>query len=323
MKREELNIVVLDGYCFNPGDLSWEALKELGRCTIYDRTPKEKMIERCQEADVILTNKVSIKADDMLLLPRLKYIGVMATGYNIIDIEAAKSRNIIVTNIPAYSTHSVAQLVFAHVLTIIHRIEFYTQENSNHRWSQSADFSYRMTPLMELHSKKMGIIGLGNIGQEVATMAQGLGMKVLAYTRKDSSQLPQGIEKCTLDELFSTCDVISLHCPLTSNTRQMVDEVRLKQMKKTAILINTARGPLVDEVALAQALNKEQIFAAGLDVLSSEPPKEDNPLLHAKNCYITPHIGWATKEARSRLAEILVDNLSSYLKGKTINNVAL
>lgn len=320
MKKSKLKIVVLDGYCYNPGDLSWEELKPLGDCTFYDRTSRDKVVERCSEADVILTNKVSIKAADIDQLPHLKYIGVMATGYNIIDIAAAKSRNIVVTNIPAYSTQSVAQLVFAHLLTITHRVEYYTNENKKGRWTNSTDFSYRLTSLLELSGKKMGVIGLGNIGQEVARIALGFGMKVYAYTSKDTCDLAVRIS--TLNEIFSECDVISLHCPLNKQTRYLVNKERLRQMKKSSILINTARGPLIDEEALADALNSEDIFAAGVDVLSSEPPKANNPLLSARNCFVTPHIGWATQEARVRLSSILVKNLLSYIEGKTINNVA-
>ena len=258
----------------------------------------------------------------MAALPQLKYIGVLATGYNVVDIDEARNRGIVVTNIPAYSTASVAQMVFAHVLNITQRVGYYATENANGRWTNSVDFCYWDTDLVELDGKKMGIVGLGNIGRATARIAQAFGMEVLVVTSKEQSALPEGMKKVTLDELFAQSDVVSLHCPLTPDTKEMVNAARLQTMKPSAILINTGRGPLVNEQDLADALNEGRIAAAGLDVLSVEPSVTGNPLLGARNCFITPHIAWATKEARIRLMDIAVNNLKSYQEGIIINNVA-
>ena len=317
-----MKTVVLDGFAANPGDLSWEGLKALGECTIYDRTAPEEVLERAAGAEVILTNKVIINADHMTALPELKYIGVLATGYNIVDTTAAKERGIIVTNIPAYSTDSVAQMVFAHILNITQQVQHHSEEVHRGRWTASKDFCFWDTPLIELREKKLGIVGLGHTGFTTARIAIGFGMKVCAYTSKTNFQLPPEIRKMELDELFRECDVVSLHCPLTPDTKELVNAARLALMKPTAILINTGRGPLVNEKDLADALNKGVIAAAGLDVLSSEPPQYTNPLLTAKNCFITPHIAWATKEARVRLMRIAVGNLKGFIKGEIVNNVA-
>ncbi|MDE5796996.1 MAG: D-2-hydroxyacid dehydrogenase [Muribaculaceae bacterium] len=316
-----MKIVVLDGYGMNPGDMSWKPLEELGDVTVYDRTPADKVLERSVGAEALLTNKTVLSGEILRKLPQLKYVGVLATGYNVVDIESARELGIIVTNIPAYSTDSVAQMVFAHLLAIVVRVEYYAAENHAGRWSKSADFCYWDMPLNELAGKTFGIIGLGNIGRSVAHIARALGMKVKAFTSKRPDELPEGIAKADLDELFTTSDVISLHCPLTEGTYHLVNAERLAQMKKSAILINTGRGPLVDEVALASALNNGDIYAAGVDVLSTEPPAADNPLLTARNCFITPHLGWATKEARERLLHIAVDNLRSFIQGNVRNNV--
>ena len=318
-----MRIVVLDGYGLNPGDLSWDAMKELGDLTVYDRTSPSELLQRATEADVLITNKTVITKDDLQKLPAVKYIGVLATGYNIVDIEAAKERGIVVTNIPAYSTKSVAQMVFAHILNITQRVGHYAHANKNGRWDQNPDFCYWDTNLIELDGKSIGIIGLGNTGYATSQIALSFGMKVYAYTSKHQFQLPVGIHKLKLDELFKTCDIISLHCPLTPSTKEIVNKERLALMKPTAIIINTGRGPLVNEHDLADALNEGKIAAAGVDVLSTEPPKADNPLLKAKNCFITPHIAWATKEARVRLMDIAVNNLKSFKQGKVINNVAI
>lgn len=318
-----MRIVVLDGYGLNPGDLSWDAMKELGDLTVYDRTSPCELLQRAAEADVLITNKTVITKDDLQKLPAVKYIGVLATGYNIVDIEAAKERGIVVTNIPAYSTKSVAQMVFAHILNITQRVGHYAHANKNGRWDQNPDFCYWDTNLIELDGKSIGIIGLGNTGYATSQIALSFGMKVYAYTSKHQFQLPVGIHKLELDELFKTCDIISLHCPLTPSTKEIVNKERLALMKPTAIIINTGRGPLVNEQDLADALNEGKIAAAGVDVLSTEPPKADNPLLKAKNCFITPHIAWATKEARVRLMDIAVNNLKSFKQGKVINNVAI
>ncbi len=316
-----MKIVVLDGYALNPGDLSWDEMKLLGELEIYDRTSPEQVLERSIGAEALITNKTVLTSDHMDALPNLKYIGVLATGYNVVDINAAKEHNIVVTNIPAYSTQSVAQMVFAHLLNITQRVGYYSKENTNGRWAKNQDFCYWDTNLIELAGKKIGIVGFGNIGQATARIALAMDMKVLAYTSKNQADLPTGILKVDLDELFSASDVISLHCPLTPETKELVNTKRLNMMKKNAILINTGRGPLINEKDLADALNKESIAGAGLDVLSTEPPLADNPLLTAKNCFITPHIAWATYEARTRLMQIAIDNLKSYMEGNIINNV--
>ncbi len=316
-----MKIVALDGYAANPGDLSWDELKKLGECTIYDRTTPEEVTERAAGAEILFVNKVVLTAETLAALPALKYIGVLATGYNIVDISAAAARGIVVTNIPAYSTASVAQMAFAHILNITQRVQYYSDEVRKGRWSQSPDFCFWDTPLIELRGKKIGIVGLGHTGSATARIALGFGMEVCAFTSKSPLQLPPEIKKMELDELFRTCDIVSLHCPLTEETREMVNATRLKQMKSTAILINTGRGALVNEVELANALNNGTIFAAGLDVLCQEPPRADNPLLKARNCYLTPHIAWASSNAREELMQIMLENLKAYLAGKPIHNV--
>ncbi len=319
--KDSMKIVVLDGYSLNPGDLSWKDMEELGECTVYDRTQPAEVIGRAKEADAILTNKVAIRKDVMDALPRLKYIGVLATGYNVIDIEAAKAREITVTNIPSYSTDSVVQMVFAHLLNRSNRVAHYTEEVRAGRWTESADFTFWDTPLFELSGKTFGIAGLGHIGMAVAKVALAFGMKVIAFTSKRAADLPPGITPVTKEKLFRRSDVLSLHMPLTPETRFFVNAEMLALMKPTAIVINTGRGPLVNERDLADALNNETIFAAGVDVLSSEPPRADNPLLTARNCSVTPHIAWATLEARTRLMEIAVNNLKSYQAGAVKNRV--
>ena len=317
-----MKIVVLDGYALNPGDLSWTGMEALGELTVYERTSPSEVLERSAGAEVLITNKTVITAEHMVALPQLKYIGVLATGYNVVDIDEARNRGIVVTNIPAYSTASVAQMVFAHMLNITQRVGYYATENANGRWTNSVDFCYWDTDLVELDGKKMGIVGLGNIGRATARIALAFGMEVLVVTSKEQSALPEGMKKVTLDELFAQSDVVSLHCPLTPDTKEMVNAARLQTMKPSAILINTGRGPLVNEQDLADALNEGRIAAAGLDVLSVEPSVTGNPLLGARNCFITPHIAWATKEARIRLMDIAVNNLKSYQEGIIINNVA-
>ena len=317
-----MKIVVLDGYAANPGDLNWDELKALGECTIYDRTAPGEVLKRSADAEVILTNKTIITAEHIAALPALKYIGVLATGYNIVDIGAAKEHNIIVTNIPAYSTASVAQMVFAHLLNITSQVQHHSEEVHKGRWTQSKDFCFWDTPLIELQGKKLGIVGLGHTGMATARIAFGFEMEVCAYTSKSPLQLPHGIKKMELDELFAKCDIVSLHCPLTDATREMVNARRLALMKPTAIIINTGRGQLVNEQDLADALNCGKIYAAGIDVLSQEPPLAANPLLNARNCYITPHIAWASTAARQRLMGIMLNNIRAYLEGKPINNVA-
>ena len=316
-----MKIVVLDSYGMNPGDLSWDALKELGEVTIYDRTSEEEVYQRCSDADIVLTNKVVFDADTIWKLPNLKYIGVLATGYNIVDTVAACDNDIVVTNVPAYSTDSVAQLTFAHILSIANRVEHYAIENRNGRWSNNPDFVYWDTPLIELTGKTLGIVGLGLIGMKVAKMALCFGMDVFAVTSKHRKDLPEGIQKTTLDGLLATSDILSLHCPLKPETREMINATTLAKMKHGAILINTGRGPLVNENDVAEALKSGQLGAYGTDVMCQEPPSADNPLFSAPNFYSTPHIAWATFEARQRLMKTVVDNVKAFIEGKPVNVV--
>ena len=316
-----MKIVVLDSYGMNPGDLSWDALKELGEVNIYDRTSEDEVYQRCSDADIVLTNKVVFDADTIWKLPNLKYIGVLATGYNIVDTVAACDNDIVVTNVPAYSTDSVAQLTFAHILSIANRVEHYAIENRNGRWSNNPDFVYWDTPLMELSGKTLGIVGLGLIGMKVAKMALCFGMDVFAVTSKHRKDLPDGIQKTTLDGLLATSDILSLHCPLKRETREMINATTLAKMKHGAILINTGRGPLVNENDVAEALKSGQLGAYGTDVMCQEPPSADNPLFSAPNFYSTPHIAWATFEARQRLMKTVVDNVKAFIEGKPVNVV--
>ncbi len=313
-------ICILDGFTSNPGDLSWDEICKLGECTVYDRTSPEQLAERAKDAEIVLTNKVVLGLKEIGKLPKLKYIGVLATGYNVVDLKAATERGIVVTNIPAYSTDSVAQMVFAHILNITHHVAEYAAEAKAGKWSQCADFCYCNSPIMELAGKTMGIVGLGHTGMATAKIALAFGMKVMALTSKTPESLPKGIEPAPFDRLLTEADILSLHCPLTDNTRHFINRDTLCRMKKTAILINTGRGPLVNEADLAEALNNGTIAAAGVDVLSTEPPAADNPLLSARNCYVTPHIAWATKEARSRLLQIAAENIRQFLAGERILN---
>lgn len=318
-----MNIVVLDGFTMNPGDLSWSELEKLGTLKVYDRTSPEQLLERAADAEAVLTNKTVINASSLRNMPKLKYVGVLATGYNVVDIAVAKDLGIVVTNIPAYSTESVAQMVFAHILNITHSVGSYAQEAHAGVWSRQADFSYTNSPLMELYGKRIGIVGFGNTGSATARIAKAFGMEVLVYTSKSQSALPEGMTKaCSMDEIFSTSDIVSLHCPLNDKTAEIVNAHNLSLMKETAILINTGRGGLVNENDLAEALKSHRIKAAGLDVMVNEPPREDNPLLGLENCFITPHIAWATYEARVRLMDQAVKNLKSFIEGNVINNVA-
>jgi glycerate dehydrogenase len=316
-----MNIVVLDGYTLNPGDLTWKNLEAMGPCTVHDRSAPEEVVPRAKDAEIILTNKTVLSSDTIKQLPKLKYIGVLATGYNIVDIEAARNIDIPVTNVPTYSTQSVAQIVFAHLLNLAHHAAHHAQTVRSGRWTSSPDFCYWDTPLIELAGLTMGIIGFGKIGQATAKLALAFGMNVIFYDIAEPSSIPQGCQPTGVDDIFRTSDVISLHCPLTSDTEKIINAERLEMMKKTAFLINTSRGPLVDEQALADALNNETIAGAALDVLSEEPPGESNPLLTARNCYITPHIAWATLAARKRLLQVAVDNVASFLAGKLQNVV--
>ena len=314
-------IVILDGYTANPGDLSWEGLKEWGEVTVYDRTQPSETVARAADAEIVLTNKVIIGRTEMAQLPLLKYIGVLATGYNVVDLKAAQERGITVTNVPAYSTESVAQMVFSHLLTVTNHTERYAQENRQGRWSKNPDFCYYDTSIRELAGKTFGIVGLGNIGQRVAQIARAFGMRVKALTSKPVEALPEGIQKADLKELFQTSDVISLHCPLTPDTHHLINDETIAWMNPETILINTGRGPLVDDAALATALETGSIKAYCADVMTEEPPKADNPLLKAKNAYITPHIAWATLEARQRLIQVATDNVRAFLTAHPQNVV--
>lgn len=316
-----MKIVVLDGYTVNPGDMSWDGLGEMGELTVYDRTAPDEVLERSADAEMLLTNKVVISAETIKKLPKLKYIGVLATGYNVIDIQAAKERGIVVTNIPAYSTDSVAQMAFAHILNITNRIAHYAEQNSKGRWSSNKDFCYWDTPLHELAGKTIGIVGLGSIGMKVACIARDFGMDVFAFTSKNSASLPEGIQKTTIEGLLGISDVLTLHCPLTDDTRELINKETLGKMKHGAILINTGRGPLVNEQDVANALKEGQLGAYGADVMCQEPPAQDNPLLTAPNAYITPHVAWATVEARGRLMDIMLDNVRAFLEGEPVNVV--
>lgn len=316
-----MKIVELDGYGLNPGDLSWDAISKLGEFKLYDRTSQEDVVSRAKDAEVILINKVNITDEIMAQLPKLKYIGVLATGYNVVDIEAASRRGVLVSNIPAYSTDSVAQMTFAHILNMVNRVEHYADLNRKGRWSNNPDFCYWDTPLMEISGKTIGVLGLGSIGSKVARIAQDFGMDVYAYTSKSSSELPAGIQKTTIDGLLSVSDILTLHCPLTSETRELINKESLKKMKHGALLINTGRGQLVNELDVAEALNSGQLGGYGADVMCEEPPLADNPLFAQPNAFITPHVAWATIEARTRLMNILEENLKSYIDGSPKNIV--
>lgn len=316
-----MKIVVLDAYTLNPGERRWEELEELGEVVVHDRTAQLDVVRRAKDAEVVLTNKTILDGFILNLLPKLKHIGVLATGYNVVDLDVARQRGIVVTNIPAYSTQSVAQMAIAHLLNITQRVAHYAHEVHNGVWSAQPDFCYWNTPLIELAGKKIGIVGFGNTGQATAQIAEALGMEVWVYTSKPKKSLPKKYQKVTLNELFSACDVVSLHCPLTAENKEMVNSFRLSLMKQGAILINTSRGGLIDEKALEQALLSGKLLGAGLDVLSSEPVPNGNPLLKLKNCFITPHIAWATRESRMRLMNQAVENLKAWMEGRTINNV--
>lgn len=316
-----MQIVILDSYTANPGDLSWQAFNDIGELTVYDRTQPEEIIERAKHAEIVLTNKVCLREQEIEQLPNLKYIGVLATGYNVVDIDAARQHGIVVTNVPAYSTESVAQMVFAHLLTVTNRTEHYARLNREGKWTACPDFCYWDTELTELAGKTFGIVGLGNIGNRVATIALALGMKVVAYTSKSADSLPLGITKLTMEELLTQSDVLSLHCPLTPETHQLINRQTLQKMKPTAILINTGRGPLVNDQDVAAALSEHRLRVYCADVLSEEPPRTDNPLLKCENAFITPHIAWATKEARTRLIDVTISNVIAFIEGNPMNVV--
>lgn len=315
-----MKICILDGYSLNPGDLDWSPVERLGDVTLFDRTPADKIVERAADADIVLTNKVPFSADTLRQLPRLRFICVLATGYNIIDTEAAACQGVVVANIPAYSTMSVAQMAFAHILNITNHVASYAREVADGKWTNCPDFCFWDSALTELAGKTMGIVGLGNTGMATARIAVAMGMKVVAMTSKSADTLPEGITPAPLDDVLASADVVSLHCPLTPSTRHLINAASIAKMKPSAILINTGRGPLVDEQAVADALNGGRLAAFGADVLSQEPPRGDNPLLSARNCFLTPHIAWATLEARTRLMSTATENVRQFIAGEPVAN---
>lgn len=314
-----MRIVVLDGHAMNPGDLSWEPLQRLGTCEIHPRTPPAQVVARAAGAEAVLTNKTELREEHFRELPALKYVGVLATGTNVVELAAARQRGIVVTNVPAYSTPSVAQLTFALLLELTHGVGAHAVGVRAGRWTVSPDFAYWDQPLLELHGLVFGLVGLGQIGRATAAIARAFGMRVLAVARP--SYQGSEFEVADLETVFRRADVLSLHCPLTPETRHLVDAATLAWMKPTAFLLNTGRGGLVEEAALAEALNAGRLAGAGLDVLSTEPPRADNPLLSARNCIITPHQGWATRAARARLLEAVVGNLEAFISGRPCNVV--
>lgn len=315
-----MKICILDGYSLNPGDLDWSPVERLGDVTLFDRTPADKIVERAADADIVLTNKVPFSADTLRQLPRLRFICVLATGYNIIDTEAAARQGVVVANSPAYSTMSVAQMAFAHILNITNHVASYAREVADGKWTNCPDFCFWDSALTELAGKTMGIVGLGNTGMATARIAVAMGMKVVAMTSKSADTLPEGITPAPLDDVLASADVVSLHCPLTPSTRHLINAASIAKMKPSAILINTGRGPLVDEQAVADALNGGRLAAFGADVLSQEPPRGDNPLLSARNCFLTPHIAWATLEARTRLMSTATENVRQFIAGEPVAN---
>lgn len=317
-----MKLVVLDGYTLNPGDLSWDGLHELVSTVIHDRTPTGLVAERARDAELVLTNKTPLTSATLRQLPRLRYVGVLATGYNCVDIKAAKEMGIVVTNVPTYGTASVAQLVFALLLEMCHNVKLHSDAVRTGEWSRSKDWCFWHTPLIELSGKVMGIVGFGRIGRQVARIADALGMRVLAADIvQTNAPSYDGFRWVTLEELLKQSDVVSLHSPLFAETEGMINASNLRLMKPGAFLINTSRGPLVVDEDLAEALNRGRLAGAAVDVLSAEPPQANNPLLSAKNCIVTPHIAWATKEARARLMEIVVRNVEAFLKGQPQNVV--
>ena len=316
-----MKIVILDGHTLNPGDLSWEGLSKFGELKAYERTPPELVAERCAEAEIIITNKAIVTRETINSLPALRYIGVTATGVNIVDCKAATERSIPVTNVPGYGPRSVAQMTFAHILNFTQQTAHHANEVSKGRWSNCPDFCFTDFPLVELDGLVLGILGYGDIGKESARIGRAFGMEVIAHSRSLTESIPGEVEAVDLSELFVRSDVLSLHCPLTPETEKVVNAESLASMKPSAFLINTGRGPLVDEQALANTLNGGNLAGAGLDVLSTEPPPPDNPLIGAKNCIVTPHIAWATLAARKRLLDITVANLKAFLEGVPKNIV--
>ena len=319
-----MRLIILDGFSVTQSDLNWKSLAELPgiELTVYDRTPKELTVSRCREAEAVLTNKVVFDRQTLAALPNLRYIGVLATGYNVVDTQAAREQGITVTNIPAYSTPSVAQLVFAHLLNVTNSIAHYAEENRRGRWTASPDFLWMDTPLTELAGKTFVVRGMGNIGTQVARIAVAFGMRVIAVTGRKADELPDGVEKAhDWDSALAEADILSLHCPLTEDTKELMNRDTLLKMKPSAILINTGRGPLVNEGDVADALKANRLTAYCADVLTVEPARADNPLLTAPRCYLTPHIAWASHEARIRLIDTAVGNVQAFLEGRPQNVV--
>ena len=316
-----MKLVILDAYSANPGDLHWDELAALADCDIYDRTPPEQVLARARDAELVLTNKTILDRAAIAALPKLRYIGVLATGYNIVDVQAARGRGIPVCNVPEYGTPNVAQATFALLLELTNRVGHHAQTVRDGRWCNSPDFCYWDFPQVELAGLTMGIVGLGRIGQAVARIAAAFGMQVLAFDQSPPAAAPDGVRLANLDTLFRISDVVTLHCPLTAGNRELINAARLARMKPTAYLVNTARGGLVNDADLAQSLNEDRLAGAGLDVLSVEPPLRDNPLLTAKNCLVTPHIAWATRAARARLIRTTVNNVRAFLDAQPINVV--
>lgn len=320
--NKKLNIVILDGHTANPGDLSWDQLESFGKVTVYERTNgADEILDRSKNADIILTNKAVITEDIMKQCRKLKYIGVTATGYNVVDLQAAKRLGITVTNIPAYSTDAVVQMVFALLFEITNRVALHNSAVKNGEWTRSIDFTFWKSQLISVNGKTLGIVGYGEIGKSVANAAKAFGLKVIVNTRTPSKVTDPDVEVVSLDELYDRSDIISLHCPLTDDNAGMINAKAIKKMKDNVIIINTARGPLINEEDLAEALKSGKIYAAACDVVSKEPILADNPLLDCKNCIITPHIAWASRETRQRLIEIVTDNIRCYINGKPQNVV--
>ena len=316
-----MKIVILDGYTENPGDLSWEGFAALGELTVYERTAAADIVPRIGDAEIVYTNKTPITAETLAACPKLRYIGLLATGYNVVDVAAAKARGVAVTNIPTYGTAAVAQFAIAMLLEICHHVAHHSDAVHAGRWTANPDWCFWDYPLIELDGKTMGIIGFGRIGQATGRIARALGMRVLAYDSRPSDAGRAIAEYVPLDELLANSDVISLHCPLFPETEGIVNQANIARMKDGVILLNNSRGPLVVEQDLSDALNSGKVYAAGLDVVSTEPIRPDNPLLKAKNCFITPHISWAPRESRQRLMDIAVENLRAFLAGAPVNVV--
>lgn len=317
-----MKIVVLDGYTLNPGDLSWDGLEELGDLEVFDRTPVEKVVERCEGAEIVFTNKTPVNEAAINQLHALKFIGVLATGYNVVNTETAKAKKIVVANVPGYGTPSVVQMTFALILELCQHVQRHSDLVMDGKWSRTPDFCFWDYPLVELQDKTIGIIGFGDIGSKVGDVATAFGMKIIGNSRTQTDQSARkNFKWATVEELLAESDIVSIHCPLFPETKGLINKETLRLMKRSAFLVNTSRGPIIVDEDLADALNQEVIAGAGIDVLSTEPPPADNPLFKAKNCIITPHIAWATQESRARLMEITVSNLRAYLDGNPINVV--